>query len=370
MTTIPAEVTLDTPLSALDLSWDAQSLPAHERVRHVHRLHPAVGPYVPQLAEVFLRRFWRAGQTVYDPFAGPGTTLVEANALGIHAFGCAASAFDELVCRAKTAAYDPERAEREARDIVARTSAAWEARTAQLELMPVDAPADRDYLQVWFAPAALAQLLQYRALISEYEYTDLLRVTLARAARAARRVRHDDLAQPAQPVLGPYWCDRHERVCRPHADARELLRRGTENNLARLAEFAHLRTAARTTVLAGDPQVVQPPGPVDGILTALPLPGPHSAASPHRYAEALLALPAPRPADDYAAAVLAALRNAVSALPAGAPVVIVLTGPTGLYGDLAGACGCEAEAVIPRTAYRRSGRHDEQVLVWRAAGSG
>jgi len=64
----------------LELSWSEAELPERERTKHVHRLHPYLGKFVPQLAEVFLRRYASPGQLVWDPFAGSGTTLVEANA--------------------------------------------------------------------------------------------------------------------------------------------------------------------------------------------------------------------------------------------------------------------------------------------------
>src|ERR687893_397351 len=89
------------------LSWSERELPERERTKHVHRLHPYLGKFVPQLAEVFLRRYGRPKALVWDPFAGSGTTLVEANALGLRAAGCDVSAFNCLLARVKTAEYEP-----------------------------------------------------------------------------------------------------------------------------------------------------------------------------------------------------------------------------------------------------------------------
>src|ERR671934_536177 len=91
----------------LDLSWSEQELPERERTKHVHRLHPYLGKFVPQLVEAFLRRYASPGDSVWDPFAGSGTTLVEANAFGARAAGCDISAFNCLLMRAKTAASEP-----------------------------------------------------------------------------------------------------------------------------------------------------------------------------------------------------------------------------------------------------------------------
>src|ERR671915_1631179 len=91
----------------LELSWSEAELPERERTKHPPRLHPYLGKFVPQLAEVFLRRYAEPGQLVWDPFAGSGTTLVEANAFGARAAGCDVSAFNCLLMRVKTAAYEP-----------------------------------------------------------------------------------------------------------------------------------------------------------------------------------------------------------------------------------------------------------------------
>src|ERR1043165_5087129 len=80
-------VTPDTPLSELNLNWREKELPEKERTKHVHRLHPYLGKYIPQLVEIFLRKYFTAGQTVLDPFCGSGTTLVQAHELNINAVG-------------------------------------------------------------------------------------------------------------------------------------------------------------------------------------------------------------------------------------------------------------------------------------------
>ena len=60
---------------------------------------------MPQLVETFLRRYFPPGSCVYDPFAGSGTALVEANAFGADAIGCDISAFNCLLAEVKTAGY-------------------------------------------------------------------------------------------------------------------------------------------------------------------------------------------------------------------------------------------------------------------------
>src|SRR5437016_5093196 len=114
-------VTPSTNLSALNLNWREADLPEKERTKHVHRLHPYLGKFIPQLVEIFLRKYFRPGQTVLDPFSGSGTALVQANELGINAVGYDISAFNVLLCKAKTAKYDLDRMRLEVHDVLERT---------------------------------------------------------------------------------------------------------------------------------------------------------------------------------------------------------------------------------------------------------
>ena len=74
-------ITSDTPLDDLNLNWREGDLPERVRTKHVHRLHPYLGKFIPQLVEIFLRKY--RPEVVVDPFCGSGTTLVEAQTLGV-----------------------------------------------------------------------------------------------------------------------------------------------------------------------------------------------------------------------------------------------------------------------------------------------
>jgi DNA modification methylase len=85
----------------LELSWSERDLPERERTKHVHRLHPYLGKFVPQLVETLLARHVRPGGAVLDPFAGSGTTLVQALESGHPATGVDVAAFNCLLMRVK-----------------------------------------------------------------------------------------------------------------------------------------------------------------------------------------------------------------------------------------------------------------------------
>src|SRR2546423_12305715 len=133
----------------LELSWSEAELPQVERTKHVHSLHPYLGKFIPQLVEIFLRRHFRPGDCVYDPFVGSGTTLVEANVFGAHAVGCDISAFNCLLSRVKTTVYSLGALE------LGLKGALEEARRTG----PVSQDDAAVWLATWFAPQALAGLL-------------------------------------------------------------------------------------------------------------------------------------------------------------------------------------------------------------------
>ena len=100
-----------------DLNWSLSfdNLKEYERTKHVHRLHPYKGKFIPQLVEYFLDNhvdeykkeiYFHPGDIILDPFAGSGTTLVQANELGMHAIGIDISAFNALISNVKITHYD------------------------------------------------------------------------------------------------------------------------------------------------------------------------------------------------------------------------------------------------------------------------
>jgi len=136
-------------------------------------MHPYLGKFIPQLVEIFLRKYFKAGQTVLDPFVGSGTTLVQANELEINSIGYDISVFNTLLCNAKTAQYDLTRVRSEVLDALDKLSKSKETKEQQLHLWENTATYDTTlsyedsvYLRTWFAPQALTELIKYKDLIN------------------------------------------------------------------------------------------------------------------------------------------------------------------------------------------------------------
>ena len=343
----------------LDLSWSERELPERERTKHVHRLHPYLGKFIPQVVEVLLARYVREGGRVLDPFAGSGTTLVQALESGYDAVGVDVAAFNCLLMEVKTRRYDPFALESELRDVVRRVET-------------LDARVDpTGYLAEWFAPRAAAELIAFRESVSEYEHADVLRVVLARAARSARLTTHYDLDFPRAPQREPYWCHKHKRVCRPIDRAEHFLRRYALDTLRRLKDFSRLRVRGHDAeVMHRDSREVRLDGRFDGVITSPPYPGLIDYHEQHRYAYELLGLEDLRgfelgagaqgtsaaALDAYVDGIAAVLAHAKRFLQQRAPVVIVVNDRRDLYSGILERAGLRLEERLRRHVNRRTGR--------------
>jgi hypothetical protein len=365
----PTQAALYGELSeGLHLSWSEAELPERERTKHVHRLHPYLGKFVPQLVEALLARYVKSGGRVLDPFAGSGTTLVQCLESGYDAVGVDVAAFNSLLMRVKTARYDLFQLETDLREALARRG--------RSRVRP------NGYVREWFAPRSAAELLHFHSTVDEYEHADVLRVVLARAARSARLTTHFDLDFPRRPQRDPYWCHKHRRECAPVQEADKFLGRYLLDTLERIKAFQKVRAHGRSAVVVhGDSTEVVLEGAFDAIVTSPPYPGLIDYHEQHRYAYELLGLDDRRERElgaaahgtnkravgEYVRGIAGILQRHAESLAPGAPAVIVVNDRRNLYPEILERSGLRLvdrlERHVNRRTGRRSGEYFESILV-------
>ncbi len=364
-----------------ELSWSEHELPERERTKHVHRLHPYLGKYVPQLVEIFLQRHFNPGNLILDPFVGSGTTLVESSIFGAHSVGVDISAFNALLCRVKTAEYNPFVVEHDLRDALQRLE-------AHVGSPPAGGRSVQSgYLETWFDPRALDELLFYRELLGDYpESRDLMGVVLSRSARSARMTAHYDLDFPKEPKTEPYHCYKHSRICTPTREAHKFLRRYTLDTIRRVKEYERLRKPVSSTVFHSDARTLEYRDRLfDGVITSPPYPGRIDYHEQHRYAFELLGLDDLRSAEigaaekglrrsvvnDYVSDMTAVFANAREHTRPDGLFVIVIDDARGLYDHILDGAGLSLVERRRRHVNRRTGRRQgeffEEILIAKPA---
>ncbi len=102
-----------------DLNWTLSfdNLREKDTTKHVHRLHPYKGKFIPQLVEYFIDShkdnfkkdvYFEKGDIILDPFLGSGTAVIQANELGIHGVGIDISQFNCMIAECKIQDYNQE----------------------------------------------------------------------------------------------------------------------------------------------------------------------------------------------------------------------------------------------------------------------
>ena len=343
----------------LHLSWSEAELPERERTKHVHRLHPYLGKFVPQLVEALLLRYVKPGGRVLDPFAGSGTTLVQCLESGYDAVGVDIAAFNCLLMRVKTPSTTPS---------------GWNPMCGARSSVAAAHAGGRTAVGEWFAPQAAAELLDFRSLL-DGTHGDVLRVVLARAARSARLTTHltsncglrsasrtgaTNTAEPAHP-------------CR----RRTSLRRYLVDTLERLKAFQRVRARGRSAeIVHGDAPSSSSKGHSTRSVAALS--GLIDYHEQHRYAYEILGLDDRRErelvrrprvraaAPSRTTAGISAVWPLLERLADGAPVLVVVNDRRDLYRRSSSEAGSSRRAArAPRQSRtgRRAGEYFESILV-------
>jgi len=113
-----------------DLNWTLSfdNLREKDTTKHVHRLHPYKGKYIPQLVEYFIDHhtddfkkevYFKNGDIILDPFLGSGTTIIQSLETGVHSIGIDVSEFNSMISSCKAAHYDDEYLQKAIKKLIA-----------------------------------------------------------------------------------------------------------------------------------------------------------------------------------------------------------------------------------------------------------
>lgn len=306
-----------------DLNWalSFDNIKESETTKHVHRLHPYKGKFIPQLVEYFLdshtdtfktQTYFREGDTVLDPFCGSGTTLVQANELGINAIGVDVSAFNTLISNCKIVKYDIDEL-KSAVDAITKALIEFHDNNIERfdnelmaklkefndEYFPVPefkrqvrqklingneygvahakifqplyerlieeyniellSNTDRTFIDKWFIDNIKKELdfvfLQI-AKLNNQSIKKILCVILSRTMRSCRATTHADLATLLEPVTGTYYCSKHGKICKPIFSILKWWQTYSKDTIKRLTAFDSIRTSSMQYCLTGDSQTI------------------------------------------------------------------------------------------------------------------
>jgi hypothetical protein len=303
-----------------DLNWalSFDNLKEKDTTKHIHRLHPYKGKFIPQLVEYFLDKhtdkfkkeiYFNEGDIILDPFSGSGTTMVQANELGMHAIGIDISAFNSLIANVKVANVDFQdlnselnRITEALKDFISQNKNAQFEKELLEELnvfnkkyfpspefkikvrnkeiiekeytpikeseflkifdklrekydLKLRQKTSNNFLEKWYLEPVKSEIdftFEQLKKIKNLTTKKIITIILSRTIRSCRATTHADLATLKEPVTTTYYCGKHGKICKPLFSIFSWWVRYSKDTVKRLQEFERLRTDTYQICLQGD----------------------------------------------------------------------------------------------------------------------
>ena len=303
-----------------DLNWalSFDNLKEKDTTKHIHRLHPYKGKFIPQLVEYFIgnhtdnfktESYFQKGDIVLDPFSGSGTTMVQANELGMHAIGIDISAFNSLIANVKIGkvnfpdlnneinkitvalknfnannnnakfenelleelnifnkkyfpspeykikVHQKEIIEREYTPIKEQEFAIIFDQLQQKYGLKIKQDRSQTFLEKWYLEPVKNEIdftFEQLKSIENLTTKKIVTIILSRTIRSCRATTHADLATLKEPVTKTYYCRKHGKICKPLFSILSWWERYSKDTIKRLYEFDRLRTNTYQKCLQGD----------------------------------------------------------------------------------------------------------------------
>ncbi len=303
-----------------DLNWalSFDNLKEKDTTKHIHRLHPYKGKFIPQLVEYFLdnhtdnfktETYFKKGDIVLDPFSGSGTTMVQANELGIHAIGVDISAFNTLIANVKVGEVDYDDLKRELKsitnslkDFISQNnnqqfeielleelnvfnkkyfpSPEYKIKVRNKEIIEKEYTPQKEkefsivfdklqqkynlkikqdksgnFLEKWYLEPVKKEIdftFEQLKKVKNPTTKKVITIILSRTIRSCRATTHADLATLREPVTQTYYCRKHGKICKPLFSIFSWWVRYSKDTVKRLYEFNKLRSNTFQYCLQGD----------------------------------------------------------------------------------------------------------------------
>ena len=307
-----------------DLNWvlSFDHLRESDTTKHVHRLHPYKGKFIPQLVEYFIDNhtddfktsaYFKKDDIILDPFAGSGTTLVQANELGLHSIGIDISHFNCMISEVKLLDHDFASLENEVIRIkqtmisyeVDSRMTAFEnellekmaefnnkyfpspdfkykiqrgqikedkyATEKEIEFLKIynslikkhgielRQSKDKTFLDKWYIKNVRKEIdfaFEQVKKIKDIKNKKVLAVILSRTIRSCRATTHSDLATLKEPKITTYYCWKHKKICKPLFSIKEWFDRYAVDTVYRFKTFARLKANAYASIIPTDSRTV------------------------------------------------------------------------------------------------------------------